>query len=93
MLRMFLLFQLRGKMLSKMTTVLLESPSNTAQEVQVTARAVAGLTQYSDELTPSAQVHCLHWETPFRKCIPGVNLKGVFFLICNAQVGKKTFAN
>ncbi|XP_029979509.1 polycystic kidney disease protein 1-like 2 [Sphaeramia orbicularis] len=47
--------ELREKMLSKMTTVLLESPSNTTQEVQVTARAVAGLTQYSDELTPSAQ--------------------------------------
>ncbi|KAF3832649.1 hypothetical protein F7725_026314, partial [Dissostichus mawsoni] len=35
--------------------VLLDSPSNTTQEVQVTARAVAGLTQRPDELTPAAQ--------------------------------------
>lgn len=39
-----------------MTTVLLDSPSNTTQEVQVSARAVAGLTQRPDELTPAAQV-------------------------------------
>uniref|UniRef100_A0A3Q1CIZ1 Polycystic kidney disease 1 like 2a n=1 Tax=Amphiprion ocellaris TaxID=80972 RepID=A0A3Q1CIZ1_AMPOC len=42
---------LREQMLTKMTAVLLDSPSNTTQEVQVTARAVAGLTQRSDELT------------------------------------------
>ncbi|XP_042266661.1 polycystic kidney disease protein 1-like 2 [Thunnus maccoyii] len=47
--------KLREQMLTKMTTVLLDSPSNTSQEVQVTARAVAGLTQRSDELSPSAQ--------------------------------------
>lgn len=43
-------------MLTKMTTVLMESPSNTTQKVQVTARAVAGLTQRPDELSPAAQV-------------------------------------
>lgn len=43
-------------MLTKMTTVLLNSPSNTTHEVEVTARAVAGLTQRPDELSPSAQV-------------------------------------
>lgn len=43
-------------MLSKMTGVLTDSPSNTTQDVQMTARAVAGLTQISDELTPAAQV-------------------------------------
>lgn len=43
-------------MLSKMTTVLENSPSNTTQEVEVTARAVAGLTQRPDELSPAAQV-------------------------------------
>ncbi|XP_061669953.1 polycystin-1-like protein 2 isoform X2 [Syngnathoides biaculeatus] len=47
--------KLREQMLTKMTTVLLDSPSNTSQEVQVTARAVAGLTQRSDELSPAAQ--------------------------------------
>ncbi|XP_053175168.1 polycystic kidney disease protein 1-like 2 [Scomber japonicus] len=47
--------KLREQMLSKMTTVLQDSPTNTSQEVQVTARAVAGLTQRSDELTLSAQ--------------------------------------
>ncbi|XP_071766137.2 polycystin-1-like protein 2 [Centroberyx gerrardi] len=47
--------KLREQMLTKMTTVLLDSPSNTTQEVQVTARAVAGLTQRSDELSPAAQ--------------------------------------
>ncbi|XP_075325387.1 polycystin-1-like protein 2 [Odontesthes bonariensis] len=47
--------KLREHMLNKMTTVLLDSPSNTTQEVQVTARAVAGLTQISDELSPAAQ--------------------------------------
>ncbi|XP_072237410.1 polycystin-1-like protein 2 [Leuresthes tenuis] len=47
--------KLREQMLNKMTTVLLDSPSNTTQEVQVTARAVAGLTQISDELSPAAQ--------------------------------------
>uniref|UniRef100_A0A672I0K4 Polycystic kidney disease 1 like 2a n=1 Tax=Salarias fasciatus TaxID=181472 RepID=A0A672I0K4_SALFA len=46
---------LREQMLTKMNSVLLESPSNTTQEVQVTARAVAGLTQRSDELSPAAQ--------------------------------------
>lgn len=49
-------FQLRMQMLSKMTTVLENSPSNTTQEVEVTARAVAGLTQRPDELSPAAQV-------------------------------------
>lgn len=43
-------------MLTKMTGVLTDSPSNTTQEVQMTAKAVAGLTQISDELTPAAQV-------------------------------------
>lgn len=52
----FLLFQLREQMLTKMTTVLLDSPSNTTQGVQVTARAVAGLTQRPEELSPAAQV-------------------------------------
>ncbi|MEQ2195421.1 hypothetical protein XENOCAPTIV_012549, partial [Xenoophorus captivus] len=33
-----------------------DCPSNTTQEVQVTAEAVAGLTQLSDELSPAAQV-------------------------------------
>ncbi|XP_029281679.1 polycystic kidney disease protein 1-like 2 [Cottoperca gobio] len=47
--------KLRKQMLTKMTTVLLDSPSNTTQEVQVTARAVAGLTQRPDELSPAAQ--------------------------------------
>ncbi|KAK7913117.1 hypothetical protein WMY93_013328 [Mugilogobius chulae] len=47
--------KLREQMLSKMTKVLQGSPSNTTQGVQVTARAVAGLTQHSDELTPTAQ--------------------------------------
>ncbi|KAF7662063.1 hypothetical protein LDENG_00247400, partial [Lucifuga dentata] len=47
--------KLREQMLTKMTTVLVDSPSNTTQEVQVTARAVAGLTQRPDELSPSAQ--------------------------------------
>ncbi|KAM9408292.1 LOW QUALITY PROTEIN: polycystin-1-like protein 2 [Pholidichthys leucotaenia] len=48
--------QLREHMLTKMSAVLLDSPTNTTQEVQVTARAVAGLTQRSDELSPAAQV-------------------------------------
>ncbi|XP_044057560.1 polycystic kidney disease protein 1-like 2 isoform X2 [Siniperca chuatsi] len=47
--------KLREQMLTKMTTVLLDSPSNTTQEVQVTARAVAGLTQRPDELSAAAQ--------------------------------------
>ncbi|XP_033504613.2 polycystin-1-like protein 2 [Epinephelus lanceolatus] len=47
--------ELRKQMLTKMTTVLMESPSNTTQKVQVTARAVAGLTQRPDELSPAAQ--------------------------------------
>ncbi|KAM4743702.1 polycystin-1-like protein 2 [Anableps anableps] len=47
--------KLREQMLIKMTTVLQDSPSNTTQEVQVTAEAVAGLTQMSDELSPAAQ--------------------------------------
>ncbi|XP_023129023.3 polycystic kidney disease protein 1-like 2 isoform X1 [Amphiprion ocellaris] len=47
--------KLREQMLTKMTAVLLDSPSNTTQEVQVTARAVAGLTQRSDELSAAAQ--------------------------------------
>ncbi|XP_023806866.1 polycystic kidney disease protein 1-like 2 [Oryzias latipes] len=48
--------KLRERMLTKMTGVLLKSPSNTTQEVQVMARAVAGLTQSSDELSDVAQV-------------------------------------
>uniref|UniRef100_A0A665ST47 Polycystic kidney disease 1 like 2a n=1 Tax=Echeneis naucrates TaxID=173247 RepID=A0A665ST47_ECHNA len=47
--------KLREQMLTKMTTVLADTPTNTTQEVQVTARAVAGLTQLSDELSPAAQ--------------------------------------
>ncbi|XP_058485671.1 polycystin-1-like protein 2 [Solea solea] len=47
--------ELRQQMLNKMATVLVDSPSNSTQEVQVTARAVAGLTQRSDELSPAAQ--------------------------------------
>ncbi|KAK2854028.1 hypothetical protein Q5P01_006689 [Channa striata] len=47
--------KLREQMLTEMTTVLLESPTNTSQKVQVTARAVAELTQRSDELSPTAQ--------------------------------------
>lgn len=43
-------------MLTKMTTVLQDRPSNTTREVQVTAEAVAGLTQISDELSAAAQV-------------------------------------
>ncbi|KAK2920185.1 polycystin-1-like protein 2 isoform X2 [Channa argus] len=47
--------KLREQMLTEMTTVLLDSPTNTTQKVQVTARAVAELTQRSDELSPTAQ--------------------------------------
>ncbi|KAM3625915.1 uncharacterized protein V6R79_019756 [Siganus canaliculatus] len=47
--------KLREQMLTKMTSVLLDSPSNTTQGVHVTARAVAGLTQRPDELSPAAQ--------------------------------------
>ncbi|XP_034046435.1 polycystic kidney disease protein 1-like 2 [Thalassophryne amazonica] len=47
--------KLREQMLTKMATVLLNSPSNTTQEVQMTAGAVAGLTQCHDELSPFAQ--------------------------------------
>ncbi|XP_014843096.1 PREDICTED: polycystic kidney disease protein 1-like 2 isoform X1 [Poecilia mexicana] len=47
--------KLREQMLIKMTAVLQDSPSNTTREVQVTAEAVAGLTQISDELSPAAQ--------------------------------------
>jgi len=43
-------------MLSQMSGVLSGSPSNSSQEVYVAARAVAGLTKISDELSPSAQV-------------------------------------
>lgn len=39
-----------------MTAVLQDSPSNTTHKVQVTAEAVAGLTQMPDELSPAAQV-------------------------------------
>lgn len=56
LIRIFCVFQLREQMLTKMTMVLTDSPSNTTQEVQVTAEAVAGLTQISDELSPAAQV-------------------------------------
>ena len=48
--------QLREQMLSKMTSVLSGSPSNSSLEVFVTAKAVAGLTRVCDELSPSAQV-------------------------------------
>ena len=44
-------------MLTKMTEVVQAAPSNTTGGVQVTAKAVAGLTQYSEELTETAQVH------------------------------------
>ncbi|XP_028258061.1 polycystic kidney disease protein 1-like 2 [Parambassis ranga] len=47
--------KLRQQMLTKMTAVLQVSPSNTTQAVQVTARAVAGLTKHTDELSPAAQ--------------------------------------
>ncbi|XP_076011881.1 polycystin-1-like protein 2 [Genypterus blacodes] len=47
--------KLREQMLTTMTVVLLDSPSNTTQGVQATARAVAGLTQRPDELSPAAQ--------------------------------------
>ncbi|XP_038154610.1 polycystic kidney disease protein 1-like 2 [Cyprinodon tularosa] len=47
--------KLREQMLTKMTEVLQDCPSNTTQEVQVSAEAVAGLTQMSDELSPVAQ--------------------------------------
>ncbi|KAK5620417.1 hypothetical protein CRENBAI_024454 [Crenichthys baileyi] len=47
--------KLREQMLIKMTAVLQDCPSNRTQEVQVTAKAVAGLTQLSDELSPAAQ--------------------------------------
>ncbi|KAI3377913.1 hypothetical protein L3Q82_009040 [Scortum barcoo] len=47
--------KLREQMLTKMTTVLLDSPSNTPLGVQVMARAVAGLTQHPEELSPTAQ--------------------------------------
>ncbi|KAM3877020.1 polycystin-1-like protein 2 [Diretmus argenteus] len=47
--------KLREQMLTKMTTVLQDYPSNSTQEVQVAARAVAGLTKRSEELSPSAQ--------------------------------------
>ncbi|XP_047436040.1 polycystic kidney disease protein 1-like 2 isoform X3 [Mugil cephalus] len=47
--------KLREQMLTKMTVVLLDSPTNTTQAVQVTARAVAGLTKLSDELSRVAQ--------------------------------------
>lgn len=43
-------------MLTKISTVLLDSPSNTTNQVEVTARAVAGLTQRPDELSLAAQV-------------------------------------
>ena len=56
-LSLFPPMQLREQMLSRMTSVLLDSPSNSPLEVYVTAKAVAGLTQISDELSPSAQVH------------------------------------
>lgn len=47
-------------MLTKMATVLMDTPSNTTHEVQVTARAVAGLTQRTEELSPAAQVGVLY---------------------------------
>lgn len=49
-------FQLREEMLTEMTTVLLDTPANTTETVQVTARALVGLTERSDELSPAAQV-------------------------------------
>lgn len=50
-------------MLTKMSTVLLDSPSNTTSQVEVTARAVAGLTQRPDELSLAAQV-LQKWNVP-----------------------------
>eukprot|EP00066_Takifugu_rubripes_P019390 XP_011608656.1 PREDICTED: polycystic kidney disease protein 1-like 3 [Takifugu rubripes] len=47
--------ELREQMLTKISTVLLDSPSNTTNQVEVTARAVAGLTQRPDELSLAAQ--------------------------------------
>lgn len=43
-------------MLTKISAVLLDTPSNTTNQVEVTARAVAGLTQRPDELSLAAQV-------------------------------------
>ncbi|XP_067104833.1 polycystin-1-like protein 2 [Osmerus mordax] len=47
--------KLREQMLTSMNEVLQNSPSNSTQEVQVTAGAVVGLTKKPEELTPAAQ--------------------------------------
>lgn len=73
----FFLFQLREQMLTKMTTVLVDSPTNTTQEVQVTARAVAGLTQRSEELSPAAQVHNIRSELTDNGCMDKDEFTGV----------------
>lgn len=51
------MFQLREQMLSTMTAVLKNVPNNTPQEVQLTARAVAGITKRREEVNSAAQVH------------------------------------
>lgn len=74
-LNLFLCFQLRERMLTKMTGVLSESPSNTTQEVQVMARAVAGLTQSSDELSDVAQVQYITLQSEILQIIAGKRKK------------------
>lgn len=44
-------------MLMNISEALENSSSSTLQKVQLTARAVAGLTKRGDELSPNAQVH------------------------------------
>ncbi|XP_045069761.1 polycystic kidney disease protein 1-like 2, partial [Coregonus clupeaformis] len=48
--------ELREQMLSSMTAVLKSVPNNTPQEVQVMARAVAGITKRGDEVNSAAQL-------------------------------------
>ncbi|KAL1007239.1 hypothetical protein UPYG_G00083860 [Umbra pygmaea] len=48
--------ELREEMLSSLTAVLKNAPNTTPQEVQMTARAVAGLTERADEVTSAAQL-------------------------------------
>lgn len=51
------LLKLREQMLMNISEALENSSSSTLQKVQLTARAVAGLTKRGDELSPNAQVH------------------------------------
>uniref|UniRef100_A0A8C7KXB5 Polycystic kidney disease 1 like 2a n=1 Tax=Oncorhynchus kisutch TaxID=8019 RepID=A0A8C7KXB5_ONCKI len=48
--------ELREQMLSTMTAVLKNVPNNTPQEVQLTARAVAGITKRREEVNSAAQL-------------------------------------